>query len=317
MSDVPPTVDIVIVNWNSGELLRECVASIATASAGVGLRQVVIVDNASQDGSADGLSHAALPLILERNSVNRGFAAACNQGALRGSSDYLLFLNPDTRLFRGSLAVPLRMLSDPANSGVAVAGIQLVDEDGGIMRSCVRFPTARLWASWALGLDRVWPSAVPSFFLPLNAHRQSMDVDQVMGAFFLVRRRVWKELRGFDERFFVYFEELDFSLRVRRAGYRSRFVAEARALHHGEGTTRQIPASRLFYVLRSRILYGCKHYSPVANGGLLLTTLLLEPLTRLSRACLRGSRREAKATITAWVALWATLPATLRRARED
>src|SRR4051812_17612693 len=101
------SVHVVIVNWNSGAQLRECLTSFAvTADDDVTLSGVTVVDNASKDGSADPVDLPSVPLSVVRNSENRGFAAACNQGAEGSNADFILFLNPDTRLMPGSLELP-------------------------------------------------------------------------------------------------------------------------------------------------------------------------------------------------------------------
>lgn len=301
------SLDIVVVNWNTGPLLRECIASIgATTPPGL-LGSVIVVDNASRDGSEDDLPGGGLPLIAVRNGDNRGFAAACNQGARLGSAPFILFLNPDTRLLPESLSAPLQLLQDPAAVDIGIVGVQLVDGNGALRQTCVRFPTPRMMIGWSVGLD------VPPYFVPLDEHRQSRDVDQVIGAFFLVRRALFRELDGFDERFFVYFEELDFSLRARRAGYRSRFLAEAKAVHHEHGSSGQVRAKRLFYLVASRLRYARKHFSAPAAGAVAAASLTVEPLARIARALLRGSMREAAETIEAWGTLWRSLWHEVRR----
>src|SRR5690349_1221511 len=106
-----PSVDIVIVNWNTGDRLRTCLASFAAArNPAFVLGQVIVVDNASSDGSADGLDKYDLPLTLIRNKKNHGFSVACNRAAAVSRSDYLLFLNPDTRLLEDSICVPVEFL---------------------------------------------------------------------------------------------------------------------------------------------------------------------------------------------------------------
>src|SRR5262245_35174369 len=112
-----PHVDIVIVNWNSRSLLRECVSALDQSSI-ADMLDVVIVDNASTDGSADSLMARHVRLDLVRNPDNRGFAAACNQGAARGRAPFVLFLNPDVRVEVHTLASAARYLDDPVNRGV-------------------------------------------------------------------------------------------------------------------------------------------------------------------------------------------------------
>ncbi len=122
-------LDIVIVNWNTGLLLLDCLRSIVPAitTPDLHLGQCIVVDNASQDGSADGLESLPLPLTLIKNHENKGFAYACNQGANLGKSEYILFLNPDFRLFPDSLVKALSFMDQKRNERIGILGIQLVD----------------------------------------------------------------------------------------------------------------------------------------------------------------------------------------------
>jgi hypothetical protein len=287
---VNSSISVVIVNWNAGAQLQECLDSFATAVGGLRpgqiLDQVVVVDNASRDGSADALSLPSGSLKVMRNERNRGFAAACNQGAAGLRSDLVLFLNPDTRLFANSLSVPMAFLADPAHSGVGIVGVQLLDETGTIARSCSRFPRPSQFASQVMGLDRVVPQT--GHAMREWDHLETRDVDQVIGAFFLVRRAVFESLAGFDERFFVYFEEIDLAARARQAGHRSVFLAEAQAWHRGGGTTDQVKGIRLFYSLRSRLLYSRKHFSTFDRLVMSAVTWILEPISRCAFLAAQG-----------------------------
>lgn len=302
-------VDIVIVNWNAGSLLRDCVRSIKEAGqAGFEFGQVVIVDNGSTDGSLDGFEFTDLPLKIIKNTDNKGFAAACNQGAQGSRADYLLFLNPDTRLFADSLSVPLAFMEARQNQTIGICGIQLIDEHAEVSRSCARFPTPRMFLSKIFGLDRLLPGFFQSHFMEEWGHKENREVDHVIGAFFLVRRRLFEQLNGFDERFFVYLEDLDFSLRAKKSGWASYYLADARAYHKGGGTSEQVKARRLFYSLRSRILYGYKHFTPTQATLLLVSTLCFEPLTRLTFNLLQGAFKSASETVSGYLMLYRALP---------
>jgi hypothetical protein len=139
-------------------------------------------------------------------------------------------------------------------------------------------------------------------------HTHTRDVDHVIGAFSLVRRAVFDALEGFDERFFVYLEDLDFSRRARNAGWRTVYLADAQAFHAGGGTSRQIKARRLFYALRSRLLYAFKHFPRAGAISVMFATLMIEPLSRSLAALLRGSWSGLKETWSAYGMLWRWLP---------
>jgi len=132
-------------------------------------------------------------------------------------------------------------------------------------------------------------------------HVETRQVDQVIGAFFLVRRSVFEELQGFDERFFVYFEEVDFSRRAQQKGWQSFYLADTQAFHAGGGTSGQVKAKRLFYSLRSRTLYSFKHFSLVNAVTVLLATLCAELFSRSLLAIVRGSGASIK---DVWGAYW-------------
>ena len=147
-------IDIVIVNWNSGDQLRRCLASIDRNCLEI-LGKVVVVDNGSADGSADGLDVFGFSLQVIKNRENFGFSRACNQGAGACGAPYLLFLNPDTELFENSLIAPLTYMEDAANSNTGICGIQLVDENGSVARTCARFPSLKRFIVEAIGLNKL------------------------------------------------------------------------------------------------------------------------------------------------------------------
>ena len=307
------SLDIIIVNWNTGEQLRRCLESIvATSKDDLRLDRVVVIDNASLDGSVEGLSDLQLPLILKINTENRGFAAACNQGAKDSQADYLLFLNPDAKLFKNSLTAPIAFMEQPENEKVAIVGIQLVDDSGHVARTCARFPSTNYFISKMAGLDRLLPKRFPSYFMMEWDHSETRVVDHVMGAFFLVRRSVFESLGGFDERFFMYLEDLDFSYKAQQAGWKSVYLATAQAYHAGGGASSQIKARRLFYSLRSRIYYSYKNFSFFSATLVTLGTIFIEPFSRLILAGLHCSLQEAGQTIEAYSLLSTALPTILR-----
>jgi GT2 family glycosyltransferase len=308
-----PSVHVVIVNWNSGPQLGECLASFAAvATDAVTIARIAVVDNASTDGSLDTLP--ALPaLTIIRNTDNRGFAAACNQGAAGATADLLLFLNPDTRLMPGALERPAAYLAAPENRQVGIVGIQLIDESGQVARHTARMPTAWSMIGTSLGLDRLMPSVFPPHFVAEWAHDETRVVDQVMGAFMLMRRPLFEALVGFDERFFVYFEDLDLAQRARQHGFSSVYLATAQAFHRGQGTTSSAIDKRTYQFARSRILFALKYFSKPGAAVVVAVTLLVEPFTRALAALAGG--RSAGDVFRAFGRLWSDLPEILRIAR--
>jgi N-acetylglucosaminyl-diphospho-decaprenol L-rhamnosyltransferase len=270
-----PSVDIVIVNWNTGPYLRGCLESVAAARGSTyELGNVVVVDNASTDGSLDRLQGIDLPLEIIRNDENRGFSVACNQGAEAGTADLILFLNPDTRLFPETLDSTVAFMANPANAQLGICGAQMLGEDGQRQFSCARFPTFTMFVAHMIGLTRVLPRWFPPQRLTPEEVRHSGIVDQVIGAYFMIRRSVFEALGGFDERFFVYLEDVDLAYRARRLGYPSYFLADVPVYHKEMASSDQVRGRRLFYLLRSRTRYARKHWpawQAVLLAGLILT----------------------------------------------
>ena len=304
MINLSQPISIIVINWNAGVQLRTCLNSIAQYGSGL-VAQTIVVDNGSLDGSD--ASVEGLPNVsLIRTGANLGFGKACNLGEQKAQSDYLLFLNPDAALYSETLPKALAYMQDPANAKVGICGVQLLDECAHVSRSCTRFPSSVGFVVHAVGLDRVFPRL--GYFMAEWDHEQTRRVDHVIGAFFLFRRAVFESLNGFDEHFFVYLEDLDLSYRARQAGWSTVYLANVQAFHAGGGTSNQVKARRLFYSLRSRLLYAFKHFSWLGAVGVLLATLLLEPVSRSALALFRHSWSGLKETWAAYGMLWRWLP---------
>jgi len=312
------SLDIVIVNRNSGQGLFECLSSISTTDKNdLVLRRVLVVDDGSTDGSARDINQMPLPLQIIRNEVHTGYGASCNRAAAQSTAEYILFLNTDTVLQRNSLTVPLHYMEQPEHARVGIVGIQLMDNEGVVSRSCSRFPTFGRMLRTSLGLDRISPSIFPSHQMTEWNHLDTREVDQVIGAFMLVRRSVFERLGGYDERFFVYMEDLDFTVRMRRIGYTSVYLSSAEAFHEGGATFRRVKAESLFFRFRSGIQYAFKHFGTLRGFAVLIFTVALEPIPRLTFAVWRNSWGDVKATARAYVLLWKELMSLslLRRER--
>ena len=254
----------------------------------------MVVDNGSTDDSLAGVRDLSLPLQVVQNAHNRGFAAACNQGARAGHADLLLFLNPDTRLLPETLDLSVAFMADPRNSGIGICGGQMLDDDGARDVSCWRFPTLSMFITMSTGLAHVYPRWFPKQRLAPEETNRSGVVDQVIGAYFLIRRSLFEALDGFDERFFLYLEDLDLAYRARRLGYPSYFLAHVPVHHKGRVSSEQVRGERLFYLLRSRTEYARKHWPPWQVVLLSAVQLVVELPVRAIVSSGRRRREEAK-----------------------
>ena len=309
-------IDIVIVNWNSGRHLSACLESIERFSSGLA-GSVIVVDNASTTDPLIDLKRIKIPFEIIRNHDNVGFAAACAQGARASKNKYLLFLNPDAQLLRDSLRIPFEFMERPENARVGICGVQLLDEGECVARHCARFPTLSRFMARCVAIDRLPGLRGAGMHMTDWDHLTTREVDHVIGAFFFVRRTLFDEIGGFDTRFFLYLEDIDFSLRAHHAGWRSVFLAEAQALHVvGGGTTSQVRPARLFYALRSRIQYGFKHFTRTEAWLLTLMTVCIEPFSRLLSATARGKMAEIRHTLLGYGMLIKNLPNLVRDAEK-
>jgi GT2 family glycosyltransferase len=307
---VASAVDIVIVNWNAGALLRDCIAAL-DASTGASRLHAIVVDNASNDGSADDLAGTALRLSVIRNVENRGFAAACNQGAAAGRASLLLFLNPDVCVEPDAIAQAMDFLAEPMQAATGIVGIRLLDRQGRTNRTCARRPTVAAMLLRTLFLDRIAPRAVPPHFMTEWDHLDTRPVDQVMGAFLMIRRDLFDRVGGFDQRFFVYYEDLDLCLRTIDNGHAVVHLAKPTAVHDGGGTTSTVKDRRLFYEAASRVRFMHKWHGMAAAGALAALIALVELPLRAIGTMMRAPR-DGGLVLRGAGLYWRNLPRLIR-----
>lgn len=256
------SVDIVIVNYNTCALLRECLQSIESTRAGAPDLRTFVVDNASRDGSRE-MVRAEFPraesIALDDNI---GFGPGNNRGAAAGAGAEILFLNSDARLTDGALASMRNLLH--AHPRCVAVGPRLAHPDGSFHPSCRRFPTVLRNVWWLTGLQQRFPNRPRGLqnWLSEPEHVSGAQVDMVSGACFLMRRDYFESLGGFDENMFLYEEEFDLFYPARRRGLEVRFCAEALVVH-GAGSS--VSANDLrefarFHGCRSKYYAFRKHY---------------------------------------------------------
>jgi N-acetylglucosaminyl-diphospho-decaprenol L-rhamnosyltransferase len=250
-----PSVDVVVVSFNSRDRLRDCVEPLT----GVDDLHVIVVDNASTDGSLETV--AAEPIQVIALPRNGGFGVGCNVGWRAGTASFVLFLNPDATMQPGSVRRLAQRLEE--NECVGIAAPRILHSDGSLDFSQRRFPRLRSTYARAFFLHRLFPCAAwaDEVIRDERVYAMAGTPEWVSGACFMIRRSLLEHLHGFDEEFFLYCEDTDLCRRVWHAGYEVRFEPEALATHAGGASAPR--ASLLPVLAASRIRLARKHY-----GGL-------------------------------------------------
>lgn len=267
----PPQVSIVIVSFNTRDLLRKCLESLYQRTADI-TKEIFVVDNCSGDGSADMVTGEFPEVRLIRSETNLGFAAANNKAFPLATGRYVVLLNSDAFLHPGALQHAIQYMD--ADAGIGLGGARLVGPDGSRQPSARMFPSllnefltlsglaARYPQSRFFGrFDRTW--ANPD---------EPADVDWVPGAFSIIPRMALVQVGYFDEDFFLYYEEVDLCRRLKRAGFRIRYWPDVRVTHLGgessktvEGLAFSKSGSQLtLWQLRSSLLFYRKHHGLTA-----------------------------------------------------
>lgn len=302
-----PGLSVVIVSYRSRGPLARCLESLAACRTALPL-QVVVVDNASGDGTLEWLAQGWPWVEVFANAENLGFTRGVNQGFARAGADRILMLNPDCEVDSAALVRLIAALD--ADPGLAAVAPALLDSDGRVARSCGRLPG--LWTLLCdhLGLAQRFPGS-PLFGRYKYGGRAMESLGRVAwasGAALLVARAAWERLGGLDERIFMYMEEVDWCRRAAVAGYGVRFVPEARVLHVGQQSARHAPGASYLHNLRSRVYYFRKHhgrFAALAVKGVLCASLALKWCLTAARRATRPAASIYRAGFEAvWSASW-------------
>jgi N-acetylglucosaminyl-diphospho-decaprenol L-rhamnosyltransferase len=283
---------VVIVSHRSRELLRECLDSLR-AHPPERPMQVVVVDNASGDGTAEMVAADYPEVVLHAADENLGFAAATNLGARLGRAPYVLALNPDTRVTAGALKTVLAAIE--SRPEVAVAGPRLVREDGTLDHAAKRsFPTPLSALGHFTGIGRR-PGATGRLAAYRAPEVESGPVDAVNGAFMLMRREAFERIGGFDEGYWMYMEDLDLCYRLALAGRLTWYEPAAEVVHVKAGTTGGERSPRLNWAFhRGMYRFYRRHYaarrSPLTNAAV-YAGIGLKLGTAIAQSALRSLRR--------------------------
>jgi N-acetylglucosaminyl-diphospho-decaprenol L-rhamnosyltransferase len=274
---------VVIVNYNAGAYLSRCVTSVVANAGGLEL-DVLVIDNASHDGSAQVAKSAQPDIRVTMNPTNRGLSAAWNQGAADTDSPWILFLNPDAEIWAGTLNGYVK--AGEERPDVAVLGPVVRNADGTIYESGRVFPSI----GQAVGHAFLGPFRPSNRFT--RAYRQAgwdrlseREVDWVSGSCMLVRRSAFEDVGRFDEGFWLYAEELDLTTRLREAGWKVLYTPELEIVHEGAVSTGR---SRRTHVMHSASIY--RYYRKHRAAGWRRATLPLAWLALRARAELVSAR---------------------------
>jgi N-acetylglucosaminyl-diphospho-decaprenol L-rhamnosyltransferase len=290
-------VSIVIVNWNTSDLLTQCLQSVYATADGLTV-EVVVVDNGSSDGSVDMVNARFRQVQVIANADNVGFIRANNQAFPLCRGRYILLLNSDARLLPASLSEAVRFMD--THPGAGLVGARLLNPDGTFQASYTPFPT--LWRELLIltGLGRLlirptFPSSGPE--IEKGAQRISGYVE---GAFMLVQRDALGRVGMLDEQAFMYSEDVDWCYRFQKAGYELWYLPHTPVVHHRGQSSRKRPSETEVELYRSRVCFFGRHYGAGAALALkaliYLLTAVKTPIYHGLRIVTRGERGRALPT---------------------
>jgi GT2 family glycosyltransferase len=281
------TISIVIVTWNGKKYALECLDSLRALGSATNI-EVVVVDNASTDGTPQAIREHYPEVRLIQNEANLGFAKANNIGIREASGSYVCLVNSDVVVPPGCLEKMTDYME--AHPGIGVLGPRMRAPDGGTGLSVMKVPTVWNSLCCALGNHR------GGYMMEDFSYDNTEDVEVLTGWFWMVRKTALDEVGGLDERFFMYGEDIDWCYRFTKGGWRVVYYADAEALHYGAASSNNAPVR--FYVEMHRANLQCfrKHHGALASGAFILVTWLHQ-LVRLAgygalfvlRPCKRSS----------------------------
>ena len=296
-------ISVVVVTYNSADTIGACLESIERGGARA---EIVVVDNASSDGSA-GLVAQEFPAVrLVANPINEGFARGCNRGWRATTAPFVLLLNPDTELRPGATRALLEFAR--AHLRAALVGPRILNADGSLQHSCFRFPNLRMVVTGFFGLVPL-DSPANGRYRP-EEYERPHPVEHLLGACLLVRREAAEQVGLLDDGFYMYFEETDLCYRLRRAGWESWYTPDATVIHHGAHSTSREPERMSAAFYRSQARFYQKHYRLPAY--LALKALSVLGVTYWTARTARGLLRRRVSAATArrrlasyWSIVWA------------
>lgn len=267
-------VSVIIVNWNTRDLLAQCLQSLYGTTSDLDF-EIIVVDNASVDGSVAMVRRDFPQVQLIANAENEGFVRANNQALPLSRGRYVLLLNSDAALLPGTLWHMVQFMD--AQPAAGIVGPRVLNPDGSFQSSYMDFPNLFSELLLMTKLSKV----VYGRYFPSHSLQQSREtraVDWMLGACIMIRRETLEEIGGLDETFFMYSEEVDWCWRAKQAGWAVYYLPEAKVLHWGGQSSSKVPLKRRSLVYRSKLLFLDKHNGPTTallfKWALLITSIL-------------------------------------------
>ena len=266
-------LSIIIVSWNTRELLDECLTSIYAHQGSLTL-EVIVVDSASADGSVEHVRQHYPQAILLPQDKNIGFTRGNNVGLAMAKGRHLLLLNPDTVVMDGLLQGMIGFLDQHPAYGMV--GPYTINTDGSTQSSRRRFPNraiAILESTWLQPLAP--PRLLDWYYISEPNDRATLDVDWVQGHALMARRKVYEQIGGLDQNFVMYFEEVDWCKRAQLHGWKTKFLGDVTVLHHGGKSSDQVTQFKHIQYARSKILYHRRYNGEWFGVGLRMILMAL------------------------------------------
>ncbi|MBU1167893.1 glycosyltransferase family 2 protein [Patescibacteria group bacterium] len=250
-------LSVLIVNWNTKDILKKCLQSIYQYTEGLEF-EVIVFDNGSEDGSQDMIEKEFAQVKLIKNSSNDGFVIGNLEAYKQSSGDFILMLNSDAELSENSFKKMLDFMKKDKQIGIV--GPRLLNTNGSLQPSCRRFPDLSSQLLILLKVHNLAPKwgAIGRYYMADFDYSKTTEVDQVMGAALLTRRRIIKKIGFLDSYFWAWFEEVDFCKRVKDNGYKNFYYSGTEIYHH-KGQSFKNLAKRQRVFNRSMIYYFKKH----------------------------------------------------------
>ncbi len=242
---------------NGKNLLRACLSSVLKETINTDF-EVIVVDNASTDGTLEMLKNEFSRVNVISNTENMGFAAANNIGIRQANGRYILLLNPDTEILNGAIQETVAFMDKHPQAGIV--GCKLIFPSGQIQTSLRSFPTIRNLLIETFFLEKIFPKTFGKHFYLDFDHNSDKQVDWVSGAYFLIRREVIEKIGLLDEQFYMYSEEMDYCYRAKQAGYEIWFTNRGNVIHHWGGMS-AINKRVAVWIQRSQLLFYQKYYN--------------------------------------------------------